>query len=86
MNRHFKKYKNECKSETQMNDGKDPDDTTASVYGDMVRRMKALKNWWSYKNVGEFVHEAIREKLTQEQRLQSWRDEAPSEDGPPPQG
>lgn len=55
-----------------MNEGKDPDDTTASVYGDMVRRMKALKNWDSYKNVGEFVHEAIREKLTQEERLQTW--------------
>ena len=68
-----------------MNEGKDPDDTTASVYGDMVRRMKALKNWGSYKNVGEFVHEAIREKLTQEQRKASWVVEAPSEDDPPPQ-
>ena len=49
-----------------MNEGNDPDATTATVYGDMVRRMKALNNWASYKNVGEFVHEAIREKLTRE--------------------
>ena len=50
-----------------MNEGNDPDATTATVYGDMVRRMKTLKNWASYKNVGEYVHEAIREKLTREE-------------------
>ena len=65
-----------------MNERKDPDDTTASVYGDMVRRMKALKNWGSYKNVGEFVHEAIREKLERKELLVSTEIEEREEPGP----
>lgn len=65
-----------------MNEGKDPDDTTASVYGDMVRRMKALKKWGSYKNVGEFVHEAVREKLTREELRDLREIEEREEPGP----
>ena len=41
------------------------------------------KNRWL--NFADFCREAIREKLTQEQRKASWRGEAPSEDDPPPQ-
>jgi len=61
---------------------KDPDDTTALIYGDMVRRMKALNIWSSYKNPSEFVHEAVREKLTQEELRESRGIEEREEPGP----
>ena len=61
---------------------KDPDATTASIYGDMVRRMKRLKNWASYKNVGEFVHDAVREKLIREELRDSREIVEREEQGP----
>ena len=61
---------------------KDLDDTTALVYGDMVRRMKALKNWGSYKTVSEFVHEAIRLHLQEQEARALHEIEEREEPGP----
>ena len=43
------------------------------------------KTDWDPVGWPAFVRDAVREKITQEQRKASWIVEAPSEDDPPPQ-
>ena len=62
----------------------DDDATTVRVPIALRRIFDELRNRNNWLNFADFSREAIREKLTQEQRLQSWREEAPEEDDPPP--
>ena len=57
-------------------------ETTISVPKELKARFERLpkKSWL---NFADFCREAIREKLTQEKRLQTWVVEDATEDGPP---
>ena len=58
----------------------DDDATTVRVPIALRRIFDGLTSHNKWLNFADFSREAIREKLTQEKRLQSWRDdEAPSE-------
>ena len=51
----------------------------------LKEEFETLPTQKKWLNFADFCREAVREKLTQEQRKASWVDEAPSEDDPPPQ-
>ena len=60
------------------------DATTVRVPIALRRIFDNLTSRNKWLNFADFSREAIREKLTQEKRLQSWRDEPPSTDDQKP--
>jgi len=63
----------------------DDDVTTVRVPIALRRIFDELTGRNKWLNFADFSREAIREKLTQEQRKSSWVVEAPEEDDPSPQ-
>lgn len=64
----------------------DDDVTTVRVPIALRRIFDKLDGRNKWLNFADFSREAIREKITQEQRKASWAVEVPAEDDPSPQG
>ena len=58
-----------------------PKDTGVRIPLELKHRFERLPRNWV--NFADFCREAIREKLTQEERLRTWVVEDATEDGPP---